>query len=85
LLDDGGIDDLDRDQHARVTAVIAQQIGETTADRVVVRTAQHDADVAVTIVGLRDPASDSLDDAEADDREAQLELWLEVPRSTKPE
>ncbi|TAJ50109.1 MAG: hypothetical protein EPO52_00650 [Herbiconiux sp.] len=85
LLDDGGIDDLDRDQHARVTAVIAQQIGETTADRVVVRTAQHDADVAVTIVGLRDPASDSVDDAEADDREAQLELWLEVPRSTMPE
>ena len=77
LLDDGGIDDLDRHQHARVTAVIAQQIGATTADRVVVRTAHHDADVAVTIVGLKDPASDAATD------EAQLELWLEVPRSAE--
>ncbi len=82
LLDDGGLDDLDRDQHARVTAVIAQQIGATTADRVVVRTAQHDADVAVTIVGLRDPASDALSD---DIGEAQLQLWLEVPRREERE
>ena len=51
LLDDGGIDDLDRAAHARVTAVIAQQIGETTADRVVVRTVHDDQEVAVTIVG----------------------------------
>jgi len=85
LLDDGGIDDLDRAQHARVTAVIAQQIGETTADRVVVRTAHHDADVAVTIVGLRDPASGAVDTEADDDGEAQLQLWLEVPRSAEPE
>jgi hypothetical protein len=71
LLDDGGIDDLDREEHARVTAVIAKEIGETTADRVVVRTAHHDEEVAVTIVGLRD-----VDPAE----EAELDLWLEVPR-----
>ncbi len=73
LLDDGGIDDLDREQHARITAVIAQQIGESRADRLVVRTAHHDDDVAVTIVGLRDPDP-------ADAEEAELDLWLEVPR-----
>ncbi|SDZ40904.1 hypothetical protein [Herbiconiux ginsengi] len=75
LLDDGGIDDLDRAEHARVTAVIAKEIGETTADRVVVRTAHHDEEVAVTIVGLR---------AAAPAEEAELDLWLEVPRSGIP-
>jgi hypothetical protein len=77
LLDDGGIDDLDRGEHARVTAVIAQQIGESTADRVVVRTAHHDDDVAVTIVGLR--AADVAGGADPEE-EAELDLWLEVPR-----
>jgi hypothetical protein len=77
LLDDGGIDDLDRHQHARVTAVIAQQIGDSTADRLVVRTARPDDEVAVTIVGLRDAA----EPAGADEEEPTLELWLEVPRT----
>jgi hypothetical protein len=80
LLDDGGIDDLDSAAHARVTAVIAQQIGETKADRMVVRTVHDDQEVAVTIVGLRDPgASGATADSHAG--EAELDLWLEVPRS----
>ncbi|MDO9395880.1 MAG: hypothetical protein Q7T71_04995 [Herbiconiux sp.] len=78
LLDDGGIDDLDRAAHARITAAIARQLGHTTADRVVVRTAQHDTEVAVTIVGLRDP--DPAARAAGDD-EAELELWVELPRT----
>ncbi|MGD8195624.1 hypothetical protein ACEXQB_014120 [Herbiconiux sp. P18] len=93
LLDDGGIDDLDRAQHARVTAVIAEQIGGSTADRLVVRTGRPEDDVAVTIVGLRDaPAGEG---GEGDDamvggvgqleEEAELELWLEVPREAGTE
>ncbi len=88
LFDDGGIDDLDRAEHARITAVIARQIGSTTADRVVVRTAHHDDDeVAVTIVGLRTAESGAGADATSaggtsDDTE--LELWLEVPRHEDP-
>lgn len=78
FLDDGGIDDLDREQHARVTAVIAKEIGESTADRMVVRTAHHDDEVAVTIVGLRVPDA-------ADAGEDELDLWLEVPRAVRPE
>ncbi|MFB2584810.1 hypothetical protein [Herbiconiux liukaitaii] len=78
LLDDGGIDDLDRAAHARVTAVIAKEIGETTADRVVVRTAHDDEEVAVTIVGLRD--ADPALAAEGLEEEPELDLWLEVPR-----
>lgn len=77
LLDDGGIDDLDRTALARVTAVIAEEVGRTTADRVVVRTAQQGDDTAVTIVGLKGGETD----AAHDDDEAELELWLEVPRS----
>ena len=73
LLDDGGIDDLDRAEHARVTAVIARQLGATTADRVVVRTGHLDDDVAVTIVGLREVEAGA-------ESEAELDLWLEVPR-----
>jgi hypothetical protein len=76
LLDDGGIDDLDGTELSRITAVIAREIGATTADRVVVRTAPHDETVAVTIVGLRNPYPDAV----ADDGEDDLELWLEVPR-----
>ena len=82
LLDDGGIDDLGREAHARVMGVIAAQIGETTADRVVVRTAQHDDAVAVTIVGLRaaeQHGGGAVGD-EQDEQDEQLELWLEVPR-----
>ncbi|MCS5734855.1 hypothetical protein [Herbiconiux daphne] len=82
LLDDGGIDDLDRTEHARVTAVIAKQIGETTADRVVVRTGHADDEVAVTIVGLR--AAPESDGSVLDD-DAQLDLWLEVPREDAPD
>jgi hypothetical protein len=84
LLDDGGIDDLDRAEHARVTAVIAKEIGETTADRVVVRTANHDDEVAVTIVGLRAAENEGAPDAGDFDDEAQLDLWLEVPRARGP-
>jgi hypothetical protein len=82
LLDDGGIDDLDRHALARVTSVIADEVGRTTADRIVVRTAQRDDDTAVTIVGLKGDEADVAND----DGEAQLELWLEVPRSdNRPE
>ncbi len=73
LLDDGGIDDLDRRELGRVAAVIAREVGRATADRVIVRTAQHDEETAVTIVALNDPSSD--------DEEAELQLWLEVPRT----
>lgn len=79
LLDDGGLDELDRDAHARVTAVIAAQLGELEgleADRVVVRTGHPEDEVAVTIVGLRDadPALAGIED------EPELALWVEVPR-----
>ncbi len=77
LLDDGGIDELDREDHARVTAAIAREIGGTTADRVVVRTAHDDETVAVTIVGLTATAESAADDPE-------VALWVEVPRTAEP-
>jgi hypothetical protein len=92
LLDDGGIDDLDRAAHARVTAVIAEQIGGSTADRLVVRTGRPEDDVAVTIVGLRDTAGAGASSGAArglgtdlGDDEPELELWLEVPRRPEEE
>jgi hypothetical protein len=79
LLDDGGIDDLEAASLRRITAVIAEHLGRTTADRVVVRTARHDDDVAVTIVGLKDAEAGDPDD------DAVLDLWLEVPRTAGSE
>jgi hypothetical protein len=78
LLDDGGIDDLDRASHNRVTGVIARELGETTADRVVVRTGRDDDEVAVTIVGLRDADPGAV--SQGLEEEPELDLWLEVPR-----
>lgn len=59
LLDEGGIDDLDADELARIHATIAHAVRDSAADTIVVRTSSEDSDTAVTVVGLR--RSDSPD------------------------
>ncbi|MCS5496223.1 hypothetical protein NY547_03090 [Cnuibacter physcomitrellae] len=71
LLDEGGIDELPDADRARIMAEIAEHIGGSEADRIVVRTGAVDDDVAVTVVGLsRRP----------DEEEDAVTLWLEIPR-----
>ena len=83
LLDEGGIDDLSEEDLERVLNRLALAIHETTADKVIARTVPEGSDIAVTVVGLRTVADgeavalgqDSLEDDEVD-------LWLEIPRTT---
>lgn len=77
LLDEGGIDDLVAVERERVLALVAEAIGASQADRIVVRTAAETSSTAVTVVGLvqPDPAA-HVDDPD----DLDVELWLEIPR-----
>ncbi|GAA2455866.1 hypothetical protein [Agromyces soli] len=80
LLDEGGIDDLDEVARDRVLSQLAEAIAGSNADRIIARTAAEGSAAAVTVVGLRTSAvpGDDGDDAE-------VELWLEIPRAPEGE
>lgn len=75
LLDEGGIDDLDEVARDRVLSRLAEAISGSSADRIIARTAAEGSAAAVTVVGLR-IAPEAADDAD----DAEVELWLEIPR-----
>ncbi|MFB9309252.1 membrane protein implicated in regulation of membrane protease activity [Agromyces hippuratus] len=75
LLDEGGIDDLDEATRNRVLSRLADAVAGSSADRIIVRTAAEASSVAVTVVGLRESVGSA-----ADTDEAEVELWLEIPR-----
>ncbi|BDZ53784.1 hypothetical protein [Agromyces marinus] len=75
LLDEGGIDDLDEVERDRILSRLAEALESTAAERIVVRTAAEGSAVAVTVVGL------SGADADLDSDEAEVALWLEIPRA----
>lgn len=76
LLDEGGIDDLDEATRNRVLSRLADAVAGSSADRIIVRTAAEASPVAVTVVGLRES-----DGSASDSDEAEVELWLEIPRA----
>jgi hypothetical protein len=76
LLDEGGIDDLDEATRDRVLSRLAEAIAASSADRIIARTAAVTSPAAVTVVGLVDPV-----DAATETDEAEVELWLEIPRA----
>ena len=76
LLDEGGIDDLDEATRDRVLSRLAEAIAASNADRIIARTAAVTSPAAVTVVGLVDPS-----DAATETDEAEVELWLEIPRA----
>jgi len=89
LLDEGGLDDVDGADLARIHRTLADALHGSVADRIVIRTVPGGGDHAVTVVGLGspDPSSSALgrgfsstsDDDEGDDDEVQL--WLQIPRT----
>ena len=85
LLDEGGIDDLSENELDRVLNQMADAIGESKADRIIVRTVPHDSAIAVTVVGLSsggDGLSTALgQEPDDDDDDDEIDLWLEIPRS----
>jgi hypothetical protein len=72
LLDDGGIDDLAVEEHARVRSSVSAAIRGATADRIIVRTVAG-TEVAATVVGIVEVD---------DDEDGDVSLWLEIPRSS---
>lgn len=88
LFDEGGLDELDEPSLDRVLATLADAIRSTSATRVIARTAPAESDTAVTVVGLT-PAPSSLarelGENDEDDEDDVVDLWLEIPRSTRSE
>jgi len=87
LLDEGGIDDLPEADARRVHRQLAAAVRETSADRIIVRTAPPGGEAAVTVVGLGspDPGATALGagasaGAEEDDDGDEVRLWLQIPR-----
>jgi hypothetical protein len=85
LLDEGGLDDLDRDDLEKVLNQLADAIRDTATQMLIVRTVPGGSDTAVTVVGLS-----SLDDGHSsalghhatdDDDQDRVDLWLEIPRA----
>lgn len=79
LLDEGGIDNLLAEDLERVLNSLADAIGDSRADKVIVRTAAEELDVAVTVVGLRS-AEGAGAGVLGGSEEDEVELWLEIPR-----
>lgn len=78
LLDEGGIDELDEASRDRVLSRLAEAVSRSSADRIIARTAAEGSPVAVTVVGLREPDSESPTD---DTDDLEVEFWLEIPRT----
>jgi hypothetical protein len=92
LLDDGGLDDLNEPELDLVLGELAEEIGKSAAERLVIRTGSARSTTAITVVGLTavgdglaialgtaaDSAADS--DADLDAVEDQLDVWREIPR-----
>lgn len=85
LFDEGGLDELDEDSLSRVLGTLAEAIRSTSATRVIARTAPADSDTAVTVVGLTPSATArarELGESDDDDDDA-VDLWLEIPRTSR--
>lgn len=78
LLDEGGIDDLEEPARDRVLSRLAEAISTSNADRIIARTAADGSPIAVTVVGLLVP--DGQATVAGDSEDAEVELWLEIPR-----
>ncbi|MEO9094919.1 MAG: hypothetical protein ABI255_04755 [Microbacteriaceae bacterium] len=82
MLDEGGIDDLEPAYQRVVLSRLASAIRGSRAGQLIVRTVPDDSRVAVTVVGLIGETPPDVVPDEAS--EADVELWLEIPRQDSP-
>jgi hypothetical protein len=81
--DDGGLDDLESADLERLLAQLAEAITGLTSDRIIIRTAQADSPVAITVAAMSvDPMAAALG---LDDDDDTVDLWLELPRASPVE
>lgn len=86
LFDEGGLDDLDDASLELVHARLAEAIRSTSATRVIARTAPAESETAVTVVGLTPSQSGrarELGESDEDDDDDAVDLWLEIPRTSR--
>ncbi|WP_233255544.1 hypothetical protein [Naasia lichenicola] len=79
LLDDGGVDDLDEAELARVLDDLANTLVGLKTDRVIIRTVPQGSAAAVTIVALSAPDGSNAS-LLSDDHDDEVDLWKEIPR-----
>ncbi|WP_066515774.1 hypothetical protein [Curtobacterium ammoniigenes] len=91
LHDDGGLEDVEPDDLARIHSRLAAALQEAEgSDTVIVRTVQGGAEAAVTVVGLRldteasESAALGIEDDDDDDAGESVVVWLEIPRREQP-
>jgi hypothetical protein len=85
LLDEGGLDALPEPERQRVLDRLADAMRNSKADKIIVRSASSNSDVAVTVVGLMSSGDDDAtalgQDSGDDEGDDEIELWLEIPRT----
>jgi len=84
LLDEGGMDTVVEPARDRVLTQLAEAMRGSTADKIIVRTANEGSEIAITVVGLRSSGADGAESAGIDlddDEDDEVDLWLEIPRA----
>jgi hypothetical protein len=84
LLDEGGMDTVIEPARDRVLTQLAEAMRGSAADKIIVRTANENSDIAITVVGLRSSGADGAESAGMDlddDEDDEVDLWLEIPRA----
>jgi len=84
LLDEGGMDTVVEPARDRVLTQLAEAMRGSSADKIIVRTANEGSDIAITVVGLRSSGADGAESAGMDlddDEDDEVDLWLEIPRA----
>jgi hypothetical protein len=86
LLDEGGIDNLSEPVRDRVLNRLAAAIRDSSADKIIVRTADEGSPTAVTVVGLLSSGDDRAsalgqNGHDGDGNDDEVDLWLEIPRA----
>ena len=80
LLDDGGVDELDETELARVLDDLAATLDGLVTDRLIIRTVPAGSAAAVTVVALSAPDGSNASQL-SDDHDDEVDLWKEIPRS----
>jgi hypothetical protein len=80
LLDEGGLDDMGEQDLREVLRRLAEAIRDSTADKLIVRTAPRSSRVAVTVVGLSVNGDGNANALGPDSHDDEVDLWLEIPR-----
>jgi hypothetical protein len=81
VLDDGGIDDLPDAERERALSALADEVRQSTADRLIIRTGAEGSPTAVSIVGVRTTGDGTAAALGTDAADDEVDVWREIPRA----